>query len=100
MALCDHPHCRRGRRCRGPWLWLLPETPAALPLCLFIKVGRDLAEARAAALRLAELGERIKDVFMEEDAFPEPEDAARRVAALIETDVMKRMAEPGPRRRA
>jgi hypothetical protein len=99
-ALCDHPHCRRGRRCCGPWLRLLPEKPAALPACLYIKVGRDLVEAREAASRLAELGERIKDVFMEEDAFPDPEEAARRVAALIETDVMERMAKPGSRRRA
>ena len=100
VALCDHPHCRRGRRCCGPWLRLLPEMPAAVPACLYIKLGLNLVEACDAALRLAELGERIKDVFMEEDAFPDPEEAARRIAALIETDVMERMAEPGPRRRA
>jgi hypothetical protein len=97
-ALCDHPHCRRGRRCRGPWERLLPEKPAALPLCLFIKVGRDLVDARDATLRLAELGERIKHVFMEEDAFPDPEEAARRIADLIETGVTERMLQPGSRR--
>ncbi|HEX8665450.1 MAG TPA: hypothetical protein VF744_15615 [Beijerinckiaceae bacterium] len=46
VALCDHPQCRRGRRCCGPWERLLPDKPAALPVCFFIKVGRELAGAR------------------------------------------------------
>ena len=68
VALCDHPHCRRGRRCRGPWQRLLPEKPVALPLCLFLKISRDLGEIRDADLRVSELSDGIKNVLLGEDA--------------------------------
>ena len=99
-ARCDHPHCRRGRRCRGPWQRLLPEKPAALPLCLFLKLGRYIGEARDAALRLAELGGGIEDVFRGEDAVRDPEEAGRTIAGLIEEDLTARLALADLRRRA
>ena len=102
VALCDHPHCRRGRRCCGPWLRLVPEKPAALPVCLILKIRRDLGEVRDATLRLSELGDGIKEVLMGEDrdAFPDPEEAGRKIADLIQRDVTERTAQPGSRRRA
>jgi hypothetical protein len=99
-ALCGHPHCRRGRRCRGPWQRLLPEKPAALPLCLYRKLGRDLGEARSATSRLAELGDGIKEVLKGEDAVRDPEQTGRTIANLIAKDVTARLALAELRRRA
>ena len=99
-ALCDHPHCRRGRRCRGRWQRLLPEKPAALPLCLHRKLSRDLGEARDATWRLAELGDGIREVLKGEDAVRDPEQAGRRIADLIAKDVTERLALAELRRRA
>jgi hypothetical protein len=97
-ALCDHPHCRRGRRCCGPWQRLLAEKPAALPACLVIKVGCDIAEVRDAAVRLSELSERITGVLREADAFTDPIEEGRRIAELIRQDVTERLAEAASHR--
>jgi hypothetical protein len=91
-ARCDHPHCRRGRRCRGPWQRLLPEKPAALPLCLYLKLERELGEASDATFRLAELGDGIKEILKGEDAVRDPEQAGCTIAGLIAKDVTARLA--------
>ena len=99
-ALCDHPHCRRGRSCRGPWQRILPEKPAALPLCLYRKLERELGEAHDAASRLAELGDGIKEVLKGEGAVRDPEQTGRTIANLIAKDVTERLTLAELRRRA